>query len=582
MSYIKALDRVTKDRHPGSFSLLHFQDGILSCLYRVSAPKDTENAESNLEDIDYDEREPNQSGWLIVFNVTRRAIVFRKYLESTKNIFARHTAHYLYYGFRELDQFEKRHRWALAGFNLANTSAALGSGNYCYLQDIAGFELGSTVCFEIIGGFFYAVTNQSTYRAQEIDWSSFYHCLRFPVKDPSRKRIEKTEDRNMWRRQHNEGPLDDRWSSLSITTDESTGDPIILECRKEIASGQRTAYKTKVIFPTRSPGPEPASDTLTPSKESPTKTTYKICGRTPREEEARKLELLSLTQDRVALALEDHHAPRFLAAQHRLAANVHAEPSENTFTLSATPARSYNASSSSFLDLVNDLPAHDHTIKQCFRLRSCTRRPCLPPRDENGIIQFSPNDEKNYVYLDQEPSFWPPQLPPYGQQDPAIRQLHELLNPPDHPGRVTGTFDDTSLVYSIGKEGTLKALVFVNFDSSLRIPGLTRWKDVRKCATAPNQGTKRTMTKPEVKRMLGDNQPETIYISSGESADEDAIHPQRKKIKITKTSTGPNRDPKEVTKSIIVQTASDGGLGGLFRTEAALYLSIGQGFDFSC
>lgn len=581
MSYIKALDRVTKDRHPGSFSLLHFQDGILSCLYRVSAPKETKRAESNLEDSDYDEREPNQSGWLIVFNVARKVMVLSKHLESTKNIFARHNARYLYYGFRELDQFEKRYRWALEGINLENTSVPLGSGNYCYLQDIDGFELGSTVCFEIIGGFFYAVTNQSTYRAQEIDWSSFYHCLRFPVKDPSRKRIEKTEDRNMWRRQHNEGPLDDRWSSLSIVIDESTGEPLILECRKELATGQRTAYKTKIVFPARYPGPAPPSDALAPLQASHTKITFKICGGSPREEEARKQELLSLTQDRVALTLEDHHAPRFLAPQHRLAANVHAEPLENTFTFSATPARSYNASSSCFVDLVNDLPAHDHTIKQCFRLRSCPRRPSVPPRDANGIIQFSPNDEKNCVYADGSPSFWPPQLSPYGQQEPAIRQLHDLLNPPSHPGRVTGTFDDTSLVYSVGKEGTFKALVFVNFDPSLKIPGLKRWKDVQKPAVAPNQYTQRALRLPKAKRVLGDSQPEIIDISSDESAAEDATHPQRKRLK-NKASTDPNENPKEAAKSMICQTASDGGPSGLFSTEAALYLSIGQGFDFSC
>lgn len=582
MRYTKALDKVTKDRLPGSFSLLHFQDGILSCLYRVSAPKETETAEPILEDSDYDEREPNQPGWLIVFNVVRRVMVFSKYLESTKSIFARHTTRYLYYGFRELDHYEKRHRWALEGINLKNPSIPLGSGNYCYLQDIDGFELGSTVCFEIIDGFFYAVTNQSTYRAQEIDWSSFYHCLRFPVEDPSRKRMERTEDRHMWRRQHNEGPLDDRWSSLSIVTDESTGEPVILECRKELTTGQRTAYKTKLTFPARYPEPAPAPEALAPPEESPNKTTYKIYGATLKDEKARKLELLSLTQDRVALALEDHHAPRFLAPQQRLAVNVHAEPSENTFTFSATPARSYNASSSSFLDLVNDLPAHDRTIKQCFRLRSCTRGPSLPPRDENGIIQFSPNDEKNCIYLNQEPSFWPPQLPPYGQQDPAVRQLYELLNPPTHPGRVTGTFDETSLVYSIGKEGTFKALVFVNFDPSLRIPGLKYWKDVQKHAATPNQDTQRAMPTPKGKRVLGDSQPEIIDISSDESADEDAIHPQRKKLKTTKESTGPSRDLKASTGSMSGQTATHKGPGGYFRTEAALYLSIGQGFDFSC
>lgn len=57
----------------------------------------------------------------------------------------------------------------------------------------------------------------------------------------------------MWIRQHQEGPIDDRWTSLRLEENESTGELRIVEARKEWYLGssksQRTYYTTGIVFP---------------------------------------------------------------------------------------------------------------------------------------------------------------------------------------------------------------------------------------------------------------------------------------------------------------------------------------------
>ena len=53
----------------------------------------------------------------------------------------------------------------------------------------------------------------------------------------------------MWRRQHQEGPIDDRWTRLRLDEDESTGELKIVESRKEWYLGSRTYHKTDIVFP---------------------------------------------------------------------------------------------------------------------------------------------------------------------------------------------------------------------------------------------------------------------------------------------------------------------------------------------
>ncbi|KAG4426957.1 hypothetical protein IFR05_017560, partial [Cadophora sp. M221] len=122
-----------------------------------------------------------------------------------------------------------------------------------HLPDMVGSEIGSTICFELYKDSFYALSNQTSFEVEEIDWTSFYHCIRFPLNSPCKALLEKTENKSMWRRQHQEGPIDDRWTSLRLDEDETTGDLRIIEARKEWYLGssksQRTYYTTDIIFP---------------------------------------------------------------------------------------------------------------------------------------------------------------------------------------------------------------------------------------------------------------------------------------------------------------------------------------------
>ena len=47
------------------------------------------------------------------------------------------------------------------------------------LTDVVGSEL------EIIDGYFYGISSQTMFIVEQIDWTSFYHCFRFPWTGPS-------------------------------------------------------------------------------------------------------------------------------------------------------------------------------------------------------------------------------------------------------------------------------------------------------------------------------------------------------------------------------------------------------------
>jgi hypothetical protein len=75
---------------------------------------------------------------------------------------------------------------------------------------MVGSEIGSTICFKFYKGFFYALSNQTSFEVKEIDWTSFYHCVRFPLNSPYTDLLQKTKNKSMWRRQHREDPINDK------------------------------------------------------------------------------------------------------------------------------------------------------------------------------------------------------------------------------------------------------------------------------------------------------------------------------------------------------------------------------------
>jgi hypothetical protein len=130
-------------------------------------------------------------------------------LETTSRLFVRQDASSLFYGTHAHTNNSHHHReWLIEGTNLET------SERYppVQLDDFVGTDLGLTVCFEIYNGYFYALSNQTSFDLEEIDWTSYYHCIRFPVADPTAVQTTK----RIWRRQHIEGPINDTWTSLLL------------------------------------------------------------------------------------------------------------------------------------------------------------------------------------------------------------------------------------------------------------------------------------------------------------------------------------------------------------------------------
>lgn len=434
----------------GSISFLHYHEGVLSCLYRYSHPR--------------------RGGWLIAVDVRKPTILISTAVASTEKLFARHDREFLYYGVSTSNGGDDRKRWDLHGYDL---KTGLYLGRYNFLYDLIGDEIGATICFEVIDGFFYAISNETTYAVEEVDWTSFYHGRRFPLSTPIEGMVEKTEDSCMWRRQHSEGTIDDRWTSLALATDETTGQIKIIESRKEFPGslGRRTVYITRLVFPRRSE----IGDSSSLANIS-----------TSSNEGQRRLALAAETQDRLALTVTLLDTPHFSPPQRRLRKDVHSEPMQSCqsqFVNKKTPARYYNLSASTFIDLVNDIPSA--TTPQRLRIRVCSRRRKSPAFDQNGILAPQERDSDTgepiegpeEEYEDGPIEMWPPALSAGGHacEDATQRQyLHMLMNPPNCLGNVRGIFDETSLVYSTGQDGKLKTIVFVSFDPGVHLHGLKK------------------------------------------------------------------------------------------------------------
>ncbi|KFY86986.1 hypothetical protein V500_07265 [Pseudogymnoascus sp. VKM F-4518 (FW-2643)] len=564
----------------GSFSFLHYHEGVLSCLFRCSHPR--------------------RGGWLIAVDVNKPAILLSTEVVSTEKLFARHDGDYLYYGVHICNDYDNRKRWVLHGYDL-KSGKFLGRNNF--LHDLIGAEIGSSICFEVVDGFFYAVSNQTTYEVEEVDWTSFYHGRRFPLSNPSEKMLEKTEDKCMWRRQHLEGPLDDRWTSLALAIDETTGQLTIVESRKEWLEGrtvgQRTVYKTKVVFPKRPvtennnishqanaapPMPHASPNTFQPFGNSPFASTSDYPSSS--SEHQRRKDLAALTQDRLALTITASNKPHFSPSQTRIPRNVHAEPvtqpGQRSFVVTKTPARGYDMSASTFVDLVNDIPHADPGVQQCLRIRTCSRRRKGPACGADGIMPLAARNletgEQEEEGLDEEyedgaVEMWPPAPDAEGSYSEAGRELHALMNPLGYTGKVQGAFDGTALVYSTGGEAGQKAIVMVNFDPALHLHGLKKCSmdDLGSGTAASRTFRASTSQSQEASGGGSPKRPNSSLAAEDTHA-----------LKRTKTIPSPSISPQAGPHAPATApgVAHQGQGCSWLRREPANYLSIGRGFDF--
>lgn len=69
---------------------------------------------------------------------------------------------------------------------------------------------------------------------------------------PPRQKKQKWSGR-IWRRDHREGPINEMWTDLAIRFDETTGRPVIVECRREWADGNSENHQTVYLEAYRHP-----------------------------------------------------------------------------------------------------------------------------------------------------------------------------------------------------------------------------------------------------------------------------------------------------------------------------------------
>jgi hypothetical protein len=485
------------DNSNGFFRMLYYSDYILSCTYRSTGP--------------------NSTAWLIAFNLRTRHILVADELDSSDKIFVRHNKEYLYYGTHSEVGTDGYKKWVISGYCFRERK---WFEQKIHLPDMVGSEIGSTICFELYDGYFYGLSNQTSFEVEEIDWTSFYHCVRFPLNSPCKELLEKTENESMWRRQHQEGPIDDRWTHLRLIEDESLGELKIVEARKEWYLGssksQRTYYTTDLIFP--KPSTEEGADDSqidyssdsgfqalampswlpdsaaagdeNPSSDSSEASSSTSSGSSSMVPSGSSNAMASVASDmpekpyfpdeQLGRLVEKDDHPNYIAAPNRRPENTHpgndgsAQP---TFTLAKCRLRTYNPSCSTFLDLVDDPHPNDWQGKQRLRLRAGTRTLGPILRDDTGLLREPSPDLRtalHEMYIVPPIVYWPA-AQDLDNPDEQLDSIYRLMNPPSHTGNVEGIADERSMVYMTGSHNEPKALIFIGFDPSIRLKGLKKW-----------------------------------------------------------------------------------------------------------
>ncbi|KAK8056874.1 hypothetical protein PG993_002101 [Apiospora rasikravindrae] len=387
----------SKNCHEYTFHVIHSAEGITSCLFSFALP-DPEN-------------------WLLILNTETQELVGAILLESTVRLFVRNSKSYLYYGTHSEYGPDGFRKWVLRFFDLDERHL---SRRKIHLSNVVGYEIDSTVCFEIIDGYLYGLSNQTAFEVEEIDWTSCYYCFRFRLDEPDPEKTQIMKQRDSWRRQHDEGPIDDRWGFLKLEKDETTGQVRIVESRKEWLTGQfgnrRSYYTTNVVF--RDEGEGSA------------------------DEEVENNIANNLPDDPLTRLLESSSNPNYMRPTLRPPRGVHVGDDGTIFGLSKTHLRSYFYSCGTFLDLVDD-PPPSAACTQRLRIRAgkkmttkCIELPAMSTSSstqEARVNQARGDGEEEKVY--NRVIMWPEE-PENPCSDPALERISRIMNPKDHQGNI--------------------------------------------------------------------------------------------------------------------------------------------------
>lgn len=433
-----------------SFEMMYYNDNILSVLAQRGSKYATPGlifcvrTASDLQD-------------------TERVLGHVVLEDGWSKLFVRHTARSLVYGTHTGTGGDGHRKWEIKGRSLlAGEAEDQEPADKIILEGFHGNDIGSTVAFEIHDGFFYAVSNQGTYEVEEVDWTSFYHCVRFPLDNPVAEAVQ--QDTRVYRRQHAEGAIHDSWTDLTLQHNEKTNDIFIVESRREwvgaTSKQARTFYTSRISF------------------SAPASTDYPWDLHSSRNDIAPPLPLPE--NDILTTVLRSSHNANFMPTPRQYSWTRHPEflstmlmkRNSQSFILARTKFRAYNLSCSTFVDFVEDercCPDRPATSLPCLRLRIGSRR--VAPSDfilssyecGNATVKndFTPDgphcervrfaDKTQYRYAPIR--MWPP--PP--TTCPCAARQHRILNPVFRPTSgmssgqkgITAICDERSVVYMI-------------------------------------------------------------------------------------------------------------------------------------
>lgn len=465
------------DPREPTFALLNYADGNVACVCRVKVPR-----EEHLLVLDV---RP-------VMPPGRRRFRLIRPLIRPRKLFVRQNAKFLCLGTHSGTGRDCHREWLVQTIDLETGQDV--TPRPVQLRNFAGSDVGPTVSFEVRDDFFYAISNQTGFRDEEIDWTSYYVCLRFPLSDPTQLQWKR-----IWRRQHREGPISDTWTDISLHTDESTGRPMIVECRREWLNGASENFRTYYTQPLDWPEDENESNTATsaadadnpPSNSSPltaSMPTHIIPGLPA------YMPLHTYPDDPLASLLDSSSKPNYEPPKKRVRRHYHPEysgaelDSRRDFIHSRTKYTTYNHSASSFVDLVNDPPAQSKffsTPPDRLRLRigSRKRKSPIDEQGEEGVpgMLFPPEhlDDNGHPIEHSDERFesrgihlWPP--------NDAPRELISLLCPSGRAGTVDACSDDRCIVYSTNPsktDSTRRPIILLSFDRSICV-GTTKHLDL--------------------------------------------------------------------------------------------------------
>ncbi|KAF5580771.1 uncharacterized protein FSUBG_13312 [Fusarium subglutinans] len=428
---LKLAVRDYDSQRPHTFEPLYYAEGVLSCL-----------ATQVLQDS-------TTSSWLVIFELRESPtwVVVQRPC-SRHPLFVRSDENYLFWGSKSHVTLDGTYRWGIHCLNLQTRKWA---DSQLILWDLDGESIGSDVCFEIIDGQFYCVSNTFRTEADDGMRNNFYQVVRFPADNAVHEKCEKPPMRNLWRLHDSEGAVDERWTSLQLTKDEKTGNLFIVETRKEWfpgnAGSQRTCYKKELHFDEQEEAPQPE-----PSLPTPPESTVD-----------------SLEEDE--WNSENHVEQRSSETIH-----VGDGPSDaKTYTLQECFVRSYNPSCDAFIDLVSEAYSRDSMLQ----LR-------VQPRKREPSINMWPRDQESCHY------------------DSDLAQLQGVVNPVQPIQGIEWFMDERILVYSPTHMayGQLRPIILISFDPEYVLQGFPNYATQNQCVNGHIKASAHSGTSSRQKGIL--------------------------------------------------------------------------------